>query len=347
MEKILTICIPTYNRPSTLEKLLDGLLGQDLSRATILIADDSTNNQVYKLLNTKYACSSNIKYVKNPKNLGFNSNIANLYKLSTTKYIWYLCDDETIFKDSISNIINVIDLYSPSIAIMNCEWRDSFGRVRAAYGNKSDCLTIELGDDFTRAISRLTFLSICVFQKMIDIDSLTRTKNFGDNVFAQVSLGLMISNERIKIIESNLIICFRNVGYKYGNFYKFSLIDFPKSIDNIYTHKYLPLFSRIIFLNLWHSLLLIPAVKIGLFKYDFYLNKKIFNELVKYYKYRSYIFILIIFLIKLIPKIIYKIIYLIIVYYQNLDIKSTISIYRNNINRSIIDERDTNFTNYK
>jgi glycosyltransferase involved in cell wall biosynthesis len=346
IEKILTICIPTYNRPSSLEKLLYVLLSQDLSRSTILIADDSTNNEVLELINKKFRYHNNIRYVKNSKNLGFNSNIANLYKLSTTKYIWYLCDDETIFNDSVSNIIKVIDLYSPSIAVMNCEWRDSFGTIRSAYRNREDCFTSELGDDFVRAISRLTFLSICIFEKIIDIDSLTKTKNFRDNVFAQVSIGLMTSNERIKIIESNQTICFRNVGFKYGNFYKFCLIDFPKSINNIYTNSYSPLFSKIIFRNLWHSLLLVPAAKIGLFKYDFYLNKKILNELIEYYKYRSYIFVLIVFFIKLVPKVFYKIIYFILVYKNNYKIKSTIIVYKNNINRAIEDMRDTNFTNY-
>jgi hypothetical protein len=230
---------------------------------------------------------------------------------------------------------------------MNCEWRDSFGIIRSAFGNRDDCFTSELGGDFVRAISRLTFLSICVFEKIIDIDSLIRTKNFKDNVFAQVSLGLMTSNERINIVESNLTSTFRNVGFKYGNFYKFCLIDFPKSINNIYTNSYSPLFSKIIFRNLWHSLLLVPAARIGLFKYDFDINKKILNELTEYYKYRSYIFILFVFLMQLIPKLIYKIIFFIVVYLKNLSIKSTISIYKNNINRAIQDMRDTNFTNYK
>lgn len=165
MEKILTICIPTYNRPSSLEKLLDDLLSQDLSRTTILIADDSTNNEVFTLINTKFCNNDNIRYEKNLKNLGFNLNIANLYKLSSTKYIWYLCDDETIFNDSISNIIKVIDLYSPSIAVMNCEWRDSFGIIRSAYGNRSDCRTSEIGGDFVRQFQGLLFFQYVYLKK--------------------------------------------------------------------------------------------------------------------------------------------------------------------------------------
>ena len=53
MKKLLTVGIPTYNRPETLVNILDIVSKYPINECDILISDDSTNDQVKNLIKKK------------------------------------------------------------------------------------------------------------------------------------------------------------------------------------------------------------------------------------------------------------------------------------------------------
>ena len=120
MKKILTLAIPTYNRPDGLRLLIlnlkNILTSNDLNKIQILISDNSTNQlskDMILQLNSKYGFKiiykKNIsKYKKINQFSSFDSNIFNIFKHAKTKYVLLLADDDFLRKDAIKYILNII-----------------------------------------------------------------------------------------------------------------------------------------------------------------------------------------------------------------------------------------------
>lgn len=61
---LVSVLIPTYNRPRYFEKALCSVLEQTYPNIEIIVGDDSTNDETEKVLQ-KYLCDrSNIIYIK-------------------------------------------------------------------------------------------------------------------------------------------------------------------------------------------------------------------------------------------------------------------------------------------
>lgn len=105
---ILSICIPTYNRPIALERLLINLIPQLDERMEIVVRDDSQNQDSVKIfekltLQKKYST----QYYKGEK-IGVDA--ANLFLLEKAKgeYIWWFSDDDTLLENGIKALIDII-----------------------------------------------------------------------------------------------------------------------------------------------------------------------------------------------------------------------------------------------
>ena len=61
---LVSIMIPTYNRPELFEKTLQSALAQSYDNIEILVNDNSTNEDTSTLIR-KYECDSRLKYYSN------------------------------------------------------------------------------------------------------------------------------------------------------------------------------------------------------------------------------------------------------------------------------------------
>jgi len=118
---LLSICIPTCNRPEYIEQLFVFLskevgnlcLLQD--KIEIIIGDNSTNLLSSEIFyNSALVKNNNVYYVKNGKNLGLIGNIVNLSFLAKGEYIWFMGDDDIYYDNLLSIVINTLleDEYS-------------------------------------------------------------------------------------------------------------------------------------------------------------------------------------------------------------------------------------------
>jgi hypothetical protein len=114
---------------------------------------------------------------------------------------------------------------------------------------------------------RLTFVSIILIERLVDIESIIKTE-FKDNVFFQLSLALKILEKKFNFCESSETVLHRNVGYKYGDFFKFYLVDHLKAICGIrqpFNCKRFIFWSR---KQLLTALQLYLSQKLGMFLYN-------------------------------------------------------------------------------
>ena len=103
----VSICIPTYNNPEDVERLLDSIEKQTYKDVEIIITDDSTDDRTEKLVE-RYSLP--IDYHHNEKPLGhiFNWNEALKYAKADLVKIMF-SDDWFTFDDSLEKMVRLLD----------------------------------------------------------------------------------------------------------------------------------------------------------------------------------------------------------------------------------------------
>jgi glycosyltransferase involved in cell wall biosynthesis len=103
---LVSILIPTYNRPRFFELALLSALYQTYANIEIVIADDSTDDLTEKLVKEKYLPYFNhIRYFKNKNNLGQFSNDLKLFELAKGEYVNFLMDDDLFHSNKINKMM--------------------------------------------------------------------------------------------------------------------------------------------------------------------------------------------------------------------------------------------------
>jgi len=97
---LISICIPTYNRASYLEKTLNSIILQPEfdSSIEIVIADNFSTDGTFELVRILQQNHPNIKYFRNDKNIGMEENFAKVLSLGSGVFL-KLINDYLIFKE--------------------------------------------------------------------------------------------------------------------------------------------------------------------------------------------------------------------------------------------------------
>jgi glycosyltransferase involved in cell wall biosynthesis len=98
-EPLVSIGIPTYNRPNELERALNSVLNQSYTNLEIIISDNCTPGDDVALAVKKYDGDHRIVYFKQPENKGSTFNFNFVLEKSTGEYFKWLGDDDWIDKD--------------------------------------------------------------------------------------------------------------------------------------------------------------------------------------------------------------------------------------------------------
>ena len=108
-QPILSICIPTYNRPKSFERMLKILVPQLDCRVELVVRDDSDNNlsdELFKNIVSERIFST--QYFKGEK-IGLDA--ANLFLLEKArgKFVWWFSDDDILLEGGVDAVINIIE----------------------------------------------------------------------------------------------------------------------------------------------------------------------------------------------------------------------------------------------
>lgn len=105
--KILSICIPTYNRADILNKTLEHLANEIIGiegLIEICISDNCSSDDTQKIVE-KWKKKIPLVYGKNKINQGYDQNVLAASMLATGTYIWYMGDDDTTTKGAVKKLI--------------------------------------------------------------------------------------------------------------------------------------------------------------------------------------------------------------------------------------------------
>ncbi len=108
MDKILSICIPTYNRFKSLERLFQNI-EQEINgvedQVEICISDNCSMDDTENIVHV-WQKKLPIAYSRNSKNIGFDLNVVNVTNMATGTYIWLGGDDDLYDKDAIKKVLS-------------------------------------------------------------------------------------------------------------------------------------------------------------------------------------------------------------------------------------------------
>jgi len=104
---LLSICIPTYNRPENLKNCLDSIAKQVCSDFEVCISDNASRVDIAKTIQP-YKKKFKIRFKRNKKNLGFAMNLLNVSLMARGKFIWFLGDDDLLTKNSLNFLTKLI-----------------------------------------------------------------------------------------------------------------------------------------------------------------------------------------------------------------------------------------------
>lgn len=346
-EPLLTIAIPTYNRSGTLEKILQQLSKEERGLFRILVSDDQSSDDTGAMVARYQSEMPHLAYHRNEKNLGYSGNVCKLYELADTRYVWFFCDDDSILPGAVKKIADALKAYEPAVAVFNHSWVDPYGRTRVAVPSEYRKLHDDLYalEDY-QPLMRITFLSTLVVERRPSVAEVIKRTDYQDNVFFQLTLALLILSENPRFCEIGDIILHRNVGFKYGEFFKFYFIDVLKAAYAV-DHKFdNAKFVKRMVEEIPVGFQLYLSQKLGLFSYSQSPTPDTLEKIALYYGRYRY-FILAFRPIKmLIPAAFLKAVYIV----QLISIhgpSGALATYRQNINRAFTDGRKTEFMNYK
>jgi glycosyltransferase involved in cell wall biosynthesis len=128
---LVSVLIPTYNRPQFLKHALRSALEQTYTNTEILIQDNASDFDIEAL--AAFFGDPRISLVRNEKNIGMALNWRALALRAKGKYVAFLNDDDLWEKSYLSFLVEKIERTPDSVLAFCDHWvTDEAGRIDAA-----------------------------------------------------------------------------------------------------------------------------------------------------------------------------------------------------------------------
>jgi len=131
---ILTLAIPTFNRAEYLSELLNQI-NSDLNfnsvgRLEVLVVNNDSTDCTEEIVLEKNMPA--LRYIKNPFNIGGDSNFINCVRHASGEYVWLFGDDEIYIPGALNRVLAAIEC-KPALLIVESEF---YERIEAdSYGS--------------------------------------------------------------------------------------------------------------------------------------------------------------------------------------------------------------------
>lgn len=182
--KLISICIPTYNRNEELRNLYINFLKKIeikfLDDVELVVCDNSDDDLA--IVNASIF-SKNVKYIKNESNLGFAKNVLKCYEQASSKYIWIISDNDDIFIENLIEVINYLKVTDNDCVLLPFRTTDLFDKEKiVSLPNVNS-----LNELYEKDIVPFILLSSAIVKKNAkDFEKIKNT--LGDNDFVQIAL---------------------------------------------------------------------------------------------------------------------------------------------------------------
>jgi glycosyltransferase involved in cell wall biosynthesis len=116
---ILTIAIPTYNRPIEIQRQIRLLLPQLTEQVKLVVYDNSSEPSVKSYFTDEEL--EKVLLIRNKVNVGADANIARCFENCTTQWLWTLSDDDFVRKDVVVFLLELLNRNSETVFLNFCK----------------------------------------------------------------------------------------------------------------------------------------------------------------------------------------------------------------------------------
>jgi glycosyltransferase involved in cell wall biosynthesis len=130
---LISVCIPTYNRPESLLNCLNSLSLQTKKNFEVCISDNCSTENIKKLIKP-YKKKLKFKYNQNKKNLGAALNFLKVASMAKGDFIWFIGDDDLLVNNAIEKLSYIInknkncDFFWVNSYYLNSEYLKKFSK---------------------------------------------------------------------------------------------------------------------------------------------------------------------------------------------------------------------------
>src|SRR5579859_4182306 len=106
---LLTLAIPTSNRPEELEILLESIAAQfdGLEDLIQIIVSDNASGPATDAVVSKFLLRIPIVYLKNSINIGMDGNFTQCFREASGDYVWLFGDDDVLLPGALQTAIDL------------------------------------------------------------------------------------------------------------------------------------------------------------------------------------------------------------------------------------------------
>jgi abequosyltransferase len=208
MSVLLSICIPTYNRPKLLENCIESILRNiDFNKGSIEICiSNNCSSEDYSFID--YYLSKkfdNFKYSIQSQNVGIDRNMFEVINMAEGEYLLLLGDDDFL-TSSIDNLIDFLRFNKPDLLALSGNHVDISGKIVSEHNPDFENHSQSSIDNFNHLLYLLPFGAVLVRKTLYDPNIF---KKFLGTYHAYACFWLPILKDYEKNIKSN-ILCYED-----------------------------------------------------------------------------------------------------------------------------------------
>lgn len=117
--KLLSVCIPTFNRAGLLGKTLDALCAQMSPDMEIIVSDNASTDATSSVISSAEQKCTDLRAYRNEENVGLDANTLLAIRRAQGEYCWLLSDDDIVLPGALVRILSVLRQYHPPFAYLH------------------------------------------------------------------------------------------------------------------------------------------------------------------------------------------------------------------------------------
>jgi glycosyltransferase involved in cell wall biosynthesis len=132
-QKLITICIATYNRSDRVTNLIKALLSFELNNEIeILVIDDYSSDNTFESL-SQFSDVPNVSVYRNEQNLSRARTQLKYFNLCKTEFLVELADDDYLLKDGLLELLDLLPTLD--VDFLSTRWIDPDGSFYPGRGS--------------------------------------------------------------------------------------------------------------------------------------------------------------------------------------------------------------------
>ena len=111
---LVSVCVPSYNRPTELRRLLESIDPADESAVEVVVCEDnSPRRQAIKEAVMGFAQKTRlvVRYIENRENLGFDRNLKELVRQARGQWVLFMGDDDVFVPGALDKLIGFLNIH--------------------------------------------------------------------------------------------------------------------------------------------------------------------------------------------------------------------------------------------